>query len=92
VESVGIVIGGEGARAVLIVWGDHHHRRRHSGAGKGCKGVFPLEIGSMEQYNLLYAVSFLQNPDDADGFSLVPGSGGRVWKGKGRCHCRCGER
>jgi hypothetical protein len=30
--------------------------------------VFPLEIGSREQYNLLYGVSFLQNPDDTDGF------------------------
>jgi hypothetical protein len=46
--------------------------------------MFPLEIGSMEQYNLLYAVSFLQNPDDTDGFSLGSGTGKEKEKDGGR--------
>jgi hypothetical protein len=57
---------------------------RECGEGKGERDgeeVFPLEIGSREQYNLLYAVSFLQNPDDTDGFSLGMGMGKEKEKG-----------
>jgi hypothetical protein len=64
VERIDVNIGGEGARAVLIGWGDR----------KAGNELFPIHIGSMEQYNLLYAVSFLQNPDDVDRVSLVGGS------------------
>ncbi|KAG2127463.1 TRAPP trafficking subunit Trs65-domain-containing protein [Suillus bovinus] len=53
-ERVDVKIGGEGASAKLIV--ETH--------------TFPLLIGSMEQYNLLYAVSFLKPSADSD-FSLV---------------------
>jgi hypothetical protein len=90
VESVEVCIGGEGARAFLVGWGDrrqpdqHRWRRSDVGVGKGDEDgedMFPLEIGSKEQYNLLYAVSFLQNPDDTDGFSLGMGTGKEKEKG-----------
>jgi hypothetical protein len=55
VESVDVNIGGEGASASLIGWGEAGFRD----PGK----VFPLRIGPMEQYNLLYAVTFLRPPD-----------------------------
>ena len=71
-ESVDVHIGGEGSRAHLIGWGEHFGIGRGGGGdGEGVGGVFPVRIGSMEQYNLLYAVSFLQNPDDVDAFSLM---------------------
>jgi hypothetical protein len=41
----------------LIGWGD---RGLRVGAGAGEGGMFPIEFGSAEQYNLIYAVSFLQ--------------------------------
>ncbi|KAG5644479.1 hypothetical protein DXG03_008306 [Asterophora parasitica] len=65
VEKVDVAIGGEGAKATLIGWGE------------GCFNVnveektFPLRIGAMAQYNLLYAVSFLRAPEEIEGFSLV---------------------
>ncbi|KAF5384434.1 hypothetical protein D9615_003460 [Tricholomella constricta] len=65
VEKVDVSIGGEGAKATLIGWGD------------GClnadveKETFPLLIGAMAQYNLLYAVSFLRAPEEVEGFSLT---------------------
>ncbi|TFK73162.1 hypothetical protein BDN72DRAFT_814997 [Pluteus cervinus] len=73
VERVEVSIGGEGARATLISWGD----------GFGSKGAdkkqFPIYVGTRAQYNLLYAVSFLRSPDDVDGFSLTrdPNTGER---------------
>lgn len=65
VESVDVIIGGEGASATLIGWGDGGFAKEVE------KRVFPLLVGSMEQYNLLYAVSFLRSPEDADGFTLT---------------------
>ncbi|KAF8064977.1 TRAPP trafficking subunit Trs65-domain-containing protein [Lyophyllum atratum] len=65
VEKVDVSIGGEGAKATLIGWGD------------GCFGAdveakaFPLRIGAMAQYNLLYAVTFLRAPEEVEGFSLT---------------------
>lgn len=58
---------------MLIGWGDKE--------GPMERGVFPMKVGSMEQYNLLYAVSFLQSPDDADGFSLVGGGSNGAYDG-----------
>ncbi|KAF7980356.1 hypothetical protein HWV62_38801 [Athelia sp. TMB] len=69
VEKVEVNVGDEGATATLIGWDD-----------EGCQGVFPVRVGSMEQYNLLYAVSFLQNPDDMDNI-VKPGEIGRTKAG-----------
>lgn len=71
VERVHVKISGEGASTKLIGWGD--------GAleVQGEKHTFPLMIGSMEQYNLLYAVSFLKPPADAE-FSLTRRGSGAV--------------
>ncbi|KAK0469510.1 TRAPP trafficking subunit Trs65-domain-containing protein [Desarmillaria tabescens] len=55
IEKVDVKVGGEGAKAVLIGWDD--------GQNKG-DAVFPLSIASREQYNLLYAVSFLRSPEE----------------------------
>ncbi|KAG6865222.1 hypothetical protein C0991_004345 [Blastosporella zonata] len=65
VEEVKVSIGGEGAKATLIGWGD------------GCLDVnveaktFPLRIGALAQCNLLYAVSFQRAPEEVEGFSLT---------------------
>ena len=57
VESVDVFISGQGAKTTLIKWGD-----------RGT--IFPLPIASMEQYNLLYAVTFVQ-PPDADDVNVI---------------------
>ncbi|KAG1870266.1 TRAPP trafficking subunit Trs65-domain-containing protein [Suillus subalutaceus] len=64
VERVDVKIGGEGASAKLIGWGEGAFEAEVE------MHTFPLLIGSMEQYNLLYAVSFLKPSADSD-FSLV---------------------
>jgi hypothetical protein len=53
VEGVDVFISGQGAKTTLIKWGDSQN-------------IFPLPIASMEQYNLLYAVTFVQPPDADD--------------------------
>ncbi|KAF9650873.1 hypothetical protein BDM02DRAFT_3092274 [Thelephora ganbajun] len=53
VEGVDVFISGQGAKTTLIKWGDS-------------EDIFPLPIASMEQYNLLYAVTFVQPPDADD--------------------------
>lgn len=53
VEGVDVFISGQGAKTTLIEWGDRQN-------------IFPLPISSMEQYNLLYAVTFVQPPDADD--------------------------
>jgi len=53
VEGVDIFISGQGAKTTLIKWGDS-------------QDIFPLPIASMDQYNLLYAVTFVQPPDADD--------------------------
>ena len=62
VDSVDVQIGGEGAKAILIGWQERMGSKH---------GAFPLAISATEQYNLLYAVSFLRAPGDIDGFSLT---------------------
>ncbi|KAG0700370.1 TRAPP trafficking subunit Trs65-domain-containing protein [Suillus ampliporus] len=64
VERVDVKIGGESASAKLIGWGEGAFEAEVE------THTFPLLIGSMEQYNLLYAVSFLKPSADTD-FSLV---------------------
>lgn len=72
VEQVNVKIGGEGAKATLISWGN-------GPSGRSGQNPFPLYLGSRAQYNLLYAVTFLRSPDDVDGFSLTrdPATGER---------------
>lgn len=53
VEGVDVFISGQGAKTTLIKWGDS-------------QDIFPLLVASMEQYNLLYAVTFAQPPDADD--------------------------
>ena len=57
VEGVDVFISGQGAKTTLIKWGDS-------------QDIFPLPIASMAQYNLLYAVTFVQHPD-ADGIGAI---------------------
>lgn len=66
VESVKVTVGGEGAQTQLIGWGN-------DGLDQPDK-VFPLNLNPMEQFNLLYAVSFLRSPE-TDEFSLARGRG-----------------
>ncbi len=67
VEKVDVSIGGEGAKATLIGWGD-------SGFGeKAIESTFPLYIGPLAQYNLLYAVTFMKSPEEIDAFSFANG-------------------
>ncbi|KAJ7752754.1 TRAPP trafficking subunit Trs65-domain-containing protein [Mycena maculata] len=70
VESVDVSVGGgddAGARAVLVGWGSDGVRDNGS--------VFPMRVGASEQYNLLYAVSFLRSPDEALAMGLVKDGG-----------------
>ncbi|KAG8903162.1 hypothetical protein FRB99_003663 [Tulasnella sp. 403] len=50
VERVDVSVGGEGAKAQLIRWGP---------AVEKDEDIFPLRLRSADQYNLLYAVSFV---------------------------------
>ncbi|KAG6907317.1 hypothetical protein DXG01_009436 [Tephrocybe rancida] len=68
VEKVDVSIGGEGAKATLIGWGDGCF------SGDVESKTFPLHIGALAQYNLLYAVSFLRAPEEVEGFSLTKDS------------------
>ncbi|KIY74433.1 hypothetical protein CYLTODRAFT_333954, partial [Cylindrobasidium torrendii FP15055 ss-10] len=63
VEDVEVLVADEGARTHLIGWGD-------SPTGKG---MFPMSIGPQGQFNLLYAVTFLQNPQENDGLLTMGG-------------------
>ncbi|KAG6872560.1 hypothetical protein C0995_008833 [Termitomyces sp. Mi166 len=65
VEKVEVSIGGEGAKVTLIGWGDGCF------SGDVEAKTFPLHIGALAQYNLLYAVSFLRAPEEGEGFSLA---------------------
>lgn len=71
VERVDVKIGGEGASAKLIGWGEGAFEAEVE------THIFPLLVGSMEQCNLLYAVSFLKPSADSD-FSLVGRRSGAV--------------
>ena len=67
IESVGVSVSGEGAQTRLIAWGTAGLSQPES--------VFPLFLAPSEQYNLLYAVSFLRGPETDDQFSLARGRG-----------------
>ena len=60
VERVQVSIGGEGARADLIGWGESDQPDAVSTGELAEKKVFPIKLFSVDQYNLLYVVSFLQ--------------------------------
>ena len=68
VEKVDVSIGGEGAKATLIGWGDHAFNPN------AAKNIFPLRIGPLAQYNLLYAVTFMKSPEEMDAFSFAHGT------------------
>ena len=64
-ERLDVKIGGEGATTRLIGWGEcafDSNTENH---------IFPLLIGSMEQYNLLYVVSFWSTPNDQEDLLLT---------------------
>jgi hypothetical protein len=52
VEDVEVSVGGEGATSRLIGWGAGTDESPET-------SIFPLQLGSVEQCNLLYALSFL---------------------------------
>jgi hypothetical protein len=64
VEGADVRIGGEGASAKLVGWA-------HATEAM----AFPLHVGALEQYNLLYAVSFFRSPKDSDKLSSGHGYG-----------------
>jgi hypothetical protein len=61
VGSVKVSVSGEGASSQLIRWGE-------SLASMEAVDVFPLRLRPMEQYNLLYSVTFLHPIDSNDPF------------------------
>ncbi|KAF9051153.1 hypothetical protein BDZ89DRAFT_1057018, partial [Hymenopellis radicata] len=63
VEDVEIQVGDEGAKATLIGWGDSLVDSK----------IFPLLISPQGQYNLLYAVTFLQSPEENDALLATGG-------------------
>ncbi|KAF8639224.1 hypothetical protein AX17_001709 [Amanita inopinata Kibby_2008] len=70
VEKVDVQVGGGDAQAILIGWGEAFLKNMDE------SNVFPLQIDSRSQYNLLYAVSFLQPPDELEGLSIGRGQNG----------------
>ncbi|CAA7263288.1 unnamed protein product [Cyclocybe aegerita] len=69
VEKVDVTIGGEGAKATLIGWGENGF------TSEAAKKILPLRIGPLAQYNLLYAVTFMRSPEESDAFSFArPGA------------------
>lgn len=65
VEKVDVSIGGEGAKATLIGWGEQGLSK------EAARTTFPLRIGPLAQYNLLYAVSFMLSPEENEAFSFA---------------------
>ncbi|KAF8523143.1 hypothetical protein BU17DRAFT_86296 [Hysterangium stoloniferum] len=55
VENIDVSVGGEGAMANLLTWGESGLQRSDS--------VFPLLVGPAEQFNLLYAITFLRQAE-----------------------------
>ncbi|KAJ3517079.1 hypothetical protein NLJ89_g739 [Agrocybe chaxingu] len=69
VEKVDVTIGGEGAKATLIGWGENGF------TSEAAKKILPLRVGPLAQYNLLYAVTFMRSPEESDAFSFArPGA------------------
>jgi hypothetical protein len=69
VEKVDVNIDGEGAKTTIIGWGDGGF------SSDAAKKMFPLRIGPLAWYNLLYAVSFLRSPEEMDAFSFARAAG-----------------
>ena len=72
VEKVDVGVGGEGAKATLIGWGERCFEPEEEVVQAK---TFPLKVSAMAQYNLLYAVSFLHAPEEVRGFSLATEGG-----------------
>ena len=66
---VDLKIGAEGAKAMLIGWGDGGFSLNV------VKKTFPLRIGPLAQHNFLYAISFLQSSEEMDLFSFARAAG-----------------
>lgn len=64
-ERLDVKIGGEGATTRLIGWGEGAFNSDIEDR------LFPLLIGPMEQYNLLYVVSFWNTPHDQENHFLA---------------------
>jgi len=58
VEGIDVTVGGEGAIANLISWGQENYDKN--------KSIFPLLIGPAEQFNLLYAITFMRQSEADD--------------------------
>lgn len=58
VETVKVIVGSpaDGAKAILIGWGTPGEKMLFGEEAE--KAIFPLKLRSVEQYNLLYAVTF----------------------------------
>ncbi|KAJ7592385.1 TRAPP trafficking subunit Trs65-domain-containing protein [Mycena floridula] len=68
VEDVEVSVTGEGAKTTLIGWGaDFHHQKHPKQQLKHLHSTFPMVVGAREQFNLLYAVSFLRSPEEVEG-------------------------
>lgn len=72
VENVDLGVSGEGAKATLIGWGEGCFEPEEETVQAK---TFPLKVGAMAQYNLLYAVSFLHAPEEVQGFSFATEGG-----------------
>lgn len=55
VNKIDVSISGEGGASAALIGGEH----------------FPVQVGSREQYNLLYAVSFMRSPEEAASLSTL---------------------
>ncbi|ESK95268.1 hypothetical protein Moror_4026 [Moniliophthora roreri MCA 2997] len=76
VERMDVSIGGgekEGASARLIGWDADAllPKKKKKGTDKEDADRFPLLLTPREQFNLLYAVSFLRGPEEVDGLSTL---------------------
>ncbi|KAL0571660.1 hypothetical protein V5O48_010300 [Marasmius crinis-equi] len=74
VERVEVSIGGgenEGASAQLIGWGADALLAMRKKKRETLDSKFPLLLTPREQFNLLYAVTFLRNPEEVDVMSTV---------------------
>ena len=68
VDRVDVKVTGEGSKTTLIGWGaDFHHQKHPKQQLRHLQSTFPMMVGSREQYNLLYAVSFLRSPEEVEG-------------------------
>ena len=74
-EDIKVDVGGQGASTRLVTWGTGSPSNptiSSTPSTTSKERVFPLVLSPKEQYNLLYAVSFMRSPE-MDEFSLARG-------------------